>query len=187
LAYRKIGSVDQTIFSFYDGSKGLRALAKEANQFLSVLGEGAVGVVYEAFDRERNERVALKTLRTSKGETLRLLKNEFRSVQDLSHPNLVELGEMFEDALATLLRGCIAAARGKDEIARGELERATELLRAADMPIHAAAAELRLGRLVGGEAGAARSARADAALREHGLMASDRWVDLLAPVGSTAR
>jgi serine/threonine protein kinase len=60
------------------------------------VGEGAVGIVYDAFDRERGTRVAVKTLRTVSAELLLSLKNEFRAVQDLQHPNLVSLGELFE-------------------------------------------------------------------------------------------
>jgi len=60
------------------------------------LGEGAMGVVYRALDRERNETVAIKTLRNIDGERLLRFKNEFRSIQTLQHPNLVSLGELIE-------------------------------------------------------------------------------------------
>jgi hypothetical protein len=60
------------------------------------IGEGAVGVVYEAFDRELGTLVALKTLRMVSPESLLSLKNEFRSVQFVRHPNLVRLGELLE-------------------------------------------------------------------------------------------
>jgi serine/threonine protein kinase/tetratricopeptide (TPR) repeat protein len=60
------------------------------------LGEGGMGVVYEALDRELNIRVALKTLRRVDAQALYLLKREFRSLQDLEHPNLVSLGELIE-------------------------------------------------------------------------------------------
>jgi serine/threonine protein kinase/tetratricopeptide (TPR) repeat protein len=66
-------------------------------EVLSRLGEGGMGVVYEALDRERNARVALKTLRTLNAEALLAFKNEFRALQDLQHPNLVTLGELIED------------------------------------------------------------------------------------------
>jgi eukaryotic-like serine/threonine-protein kinase len=66
-------------------------------QIIRRLGAGGMGIVYEAFDRERNARVALKTLRTMSAEELFALKNEFRSLQDVSHPNLVSLGELIED------------------------------------------------------------------------------------------
>jgi serine/threonine protein kinase len=61
------------------------------------VGEGAVGVVYEAFDLERGTTVALKALRAMSADAVLQLKREFRAAQDLQHPNLVSLGELFED------------------------------------------------------------------------------------------
>jgi serine/threonine protein kinase/tetratricopeptide (TPR) repeat protein len=61
------------------------------------IGEGAVGVVYDAIDRERDTRVAIKTLRNPSAETIHLLKKEFRVLADLQHPNLVSLGELIEE------------------------------------------------------------------------------------------
>jgi serine/threonine protein kinase len=66
-------------------------------EIIRVLGAGGMGVVYEAFDRERGSRVALKTLRTLEAEALLRFKNEFRSLQDIQHPNLVSLGELLEE------------------------------------------------------------------------------------------
>ncbi len=60
------------------------------------IGAGGMGVVYEALDRERNQIVALKTLKYCDAQTLRQFKREFRMLQDLEHPNLVSLGELFE-------------------------------------------------------------------------------------------
>jgi len=59
------------------------------------LGEGGMGVVYEAFDRSREIVVAAKFLRTMNGTSLLRFKNEFRLLRDLRHRNLVELSELF--------------------------------------------------------------------------------------------
>jgi hypothetical protein len=58
------------------------------------VGSGGMGVVYEAMDGER--RVAIKTLRHVDAEAIYRLKAEFRSLQDISHPNLIQLGELVE-------------------------------------------------------------------------------------------
>jgi serine/threonine protein kinase len=60
------------------------------------LGEGGMGVVWEAFDQKLRTRVALKTLRTLSPDAVLRLKNEFRALQDLHHENLIALGELFE-------------------------------------------------------------------------------------------
>ncbi len=68
----------------------------ERFEVVARLGEGAMGVVYRAVDRERNETVALKALRHLDGDRLLRFKNEFRTIQTLQHPNLVSLGELVE-------------------------------------------------------------------------------------------
>jgi serine/threonine protein kinase len=62
------------------------------------LGAGAMGVVYEAFDKELGARVALKTLHEIDARALYRLKREFRSLQGIQHPNLVGLGDLVEHA-----------------------------------------------------------------------------------------
>jgi serine/threonine protein kinase/tetratricopeptide (TPR) repeat protein len=62
------------------------------------LGRGGMGVVYQAFDQERGARVALKALTHSDALNIYRLKNEFRQLSDLCHPNLVSLHELCCDA-----------------------------------------------------------------------------------------
>jgi tetratricopeptide (TPR) repeat protein len=58
------------------------------------IGEGGSGLVYEAVDRERHTNVALKMLRVLDGEMLLRMKEEFRALQDIEHPNLIRLFEL---------------------------------------------------------------------------------------------
>ncbi|MBX3185575.1 MAG: AAA family ATPase [Labilithrix sp.] len=61
------------------------------------LGSGGAGIVYEAHDRDLGVRVALKRLRRLSPDAILRFKSEFRSVEDVEHPNLVALGELFEE------------------------------------------------------------------------------------------
>jgi len=63
-----------------------------------LVGAGGMGLVYEALDEERGSTVALKTL-AGLGSTTRLrrFKSEFRSVTDISHPNLLRVYELITD------------------------------------------------------------------------------------------
>ncbi len=58
------------------------------------LGAGGFGIVYEAFDRERDATVALKVLRRRDGRSIARFKNEFRSLAETVHENLVQLHEL---------------------------------------------------------------------------------------------
>lgn len=77
--------------------KGLTDTASPLPQrfeLVKTLGEGGVGIVYAAKDRERDEIVAVKTLQQHGADALFAMKQEFRLLADIEHPNLVSLHEM---------------------------------------------------------------------------------------------
>lgn len=72
------------------------SIDEQARRFLfrRRIGEGAFGVVWEAYDTDRGARVALKALTRTEASSLYLFKREFRALADIVHPNLVTLYEL---------------------------------------------------------------------------------------------
>jgi hypothetical protein len=73
------------------------SIAQGRFELRRVLGAGGSGVVYEAHDGLRDERVALKTVRAPDAPSLLRLKHEFRALADAGHPNLVTPRELGVD------------------------------------------------------------------------------------------
>src|SRR5213593_3175789 len=80
-------------------------MVKPATEFIGTerfllrrpLGAGSMGVVYEAHDRKMDKVVALKTLTRAEAAHIYRFKREFRTLVDVSHPNLVTLYELMSE------------------------------------------------------------------------------------------
>jgi serine/threonine protein kinase len=66
-------------------------------EILREAGRGGMGMVFECLDRERNLRVALKTLTRVSPLRLYSFKQEFRGLAGITHPNLVCLYEFLQE------------------------------------------------------------------------------------------
>ena len=66
-------------------------------EIVSRIGQGGTGVVYKALDHARGDTVALKTLGRMDPMGIYRLKNEFRALAGVAHPNLVRLHGLFAD------------------------------------------------------------------------------------------
>ncbi len=72
-------------------------------EVLRRIGEGSMGVVFEAYDRDLGRRVAIKVCKPASPGAARSIEHEARSLAKLSHPNIVGVHEILRfDAGRTL-------------------------------------------------------------------------------------
>ena len=76
------------------GEKSIEWKGTDRYEVVSCLGRGGMGVVYEVFDREHRQVVALKKVLHFSPAALYLFKQEFRTLADVHHANLVHLYEL---------------------------------------------------------------------------------------------
>ena len=92
-------------------------------RILSVVGRGAMAVVYKALDTERNRMVALKVLSSSLAEdrdALERLRREAEVIARLKHPNIVALYEMGEAGGVPYLAMEFVVGRTLGQVLKGE-------------------------------------------------------------------
>lgn len=92
---------DRDVFSDPQSSRRVlrvgSVLAGGRLRVLRRLGQGGMGVVYEAYDHERQARVALKTLSVADPRGIYQFKNEFRALCRIHHPGLVRLHHLYAE------------------------------------------------------------------------------------------
>src|ERR1043166_4186406 len=113
-----------------------------------VLGQGGMGVVYNAFDSVVKRNVALKTVRDTPSRTaLDLFYKECAVLAAISHPNIIEVFDIgeFEDEGASrpyfvmpLLRGHTLAEMISAKSARLNVARVIEIICQTCRGLHAA-------------------------------------------------
>ncbi len=86
--------------AFYCGKVAEGARIAKRFVIRSVLGEGGVGAVYEAFDETLGETVALKVIRDSHlahPDTLARFRREVSLARSIQHPNVVRIHDIGEE------------------------------------------------------------------------------------------
>jgi hypothetical protein len=102
-------------------------------------------------------------------------------IADREAARIIAQGTRLGLATGPLTRAAVAHLRGDQDGAVRWLEQAVAHAEASDMRLHAAVARKRLGRLLGGDAGVALQAAADAWMAEQELADRDRMAQLVAP------
>ncbi len=125
---------------------------------------------------------AMCAVQTARSASSPLLARAERDARALSRDSLA-----WGRAFGAMLHGSIAAARGDDARALSCLTAAAHRFDAADMALFAAGCRVRIGDLLGGDAGAQLRDSATAVIAARGAAAPEHMVNLLCPVASTTR
>ena len=65
--------------------------------FISIIGEGAYGVVLKCKNKDTSEFVAIKKFKETEDQQIRkTIQREIKMLRLLSHPNIVQLKEAFK-------------------------------------------------------------------------------------------
>ena len=94
-----------------------------------------MGSVYEVFDREAQRSIALKTLQQANPASVYRFKQEFRTLADVQHPNLVHLYEFVADESGDvfftmeLVRGTHFLKYARDAHGQADYDRVRHALR----------------------------------------------------------
>ncbi|MCE9573407.1 MAG: protein kinase, partial [Deltaproteobacteria bacterium] len=96
-------------------------------RILGRLGEGGMGVVYEAIEASTRTPIALKVMRTADPKLLQRFKREFRALADIHHPNLVALYELFASADRWAFTMELVRGSSLSELLRASIPTSSEL------------------------------------------------------------
>src|SRR5262245_16520732 len=104
---RRAGWLERLLSGFTSSSPGSGSVAAGAGEapdrigryrILHKLGQGGMGVVYEAEDPSLGRRVALKTITHSDEESRQRFRREARAAASVSHPHACPIFEIGEAA-----------------------------------------------------------------------------------------
>ena len=73
-----------------------RTQLDERYELRQILGEGGMGVVYQALDRLMQREVALKTILDIDAETMAMFYNEWNLLANMVHPNVISIYDIGE-------------------------------------------------------------------------------------------
>jgi len=129
------------------GAEALPPAFSDSGRFQprGMLGRGSMGVVYRVYDAEMDVDVALKTLPAHDPEQLYRLKQEFRVLSGIVHPNLVQLYDLVASGRECFFTMELIDGIGFTEYVRQGLAEGEPLPAAALPRLLAAARQLVIG------------------------------------------